>query len=279
MPCDPVTETPIEAVEAPVPKLTNEQHHAHPAIGSSDIKLYRRSPLHYWFRKHSPEFVAKPSSAAMNLGSAVHMALFEPALFETNVGTALSVPKTSKAAKEAHAANDAKYELVLSAADMTKALAMRDAALQHPIIRKVAESIDVRELSIFQTDPTTGLELKIRPDALTTNGWLIDVKTTSDARDAKFKWSVRDYGYAHQAAHYLKVLRLEAAREIRGQLLVLIENEAPYACRVVRIPDEAINEAAEDNERSLLGIAEHTQLFGPDKPWPAYEQTIAVLEL
>jgi hypothetical protein len=190
-----------------------------------------------------------------------------------------STAKTSKAAKEAHAANDALYELVLSPADMAKALAMREAALQHPIIRKICESIDVRELSIFQTDPATGLELKIRPDALTTNGWLIDGKTTSDARDAKYKWSVRDYGYAHQAAHYLKVLRLEAAREIRGQLQMLIESEAPYACRVVRLPDDAINNAAEDNERSLLGIAEHLQLFGPGKPWPAYEQTIAVLEL
>jgi exodeoxyribonuclease VIII len=265
-------------------QLTNEQHHAHPAIGSSDLKLFRRSPLHYWYRKHSPAYQPRPPSNAMQLGTALHLALLEPELYAKDVGTALTVPKTSAANKAAHAQHDAKYKMTFSAPDIEKITGMRDMALRHPVIAKVAKLVCYRELSLFVTDPTTGLQLKIRPDAITRNGWLLDIKTTSDARDAKFKWSVRDYGYDHQAAFYLKCLRLLPPEvlpniEIRGQLLVLIENEAPYAARVVRIPDDVINRAAAVNEASLEAIAEHLQLFGPKTPWPAYEATIATLEL
>jgi exodeoxyribonuclease VIII len=264
-------------------KLTNEQHHAHPAIGSSDLKLYRRSPLHYWHRKHSPDYEPRVASNAMQLGTALHLALLEPEAYTKAVGTALPIPKTSAANKAAHAEHNAKYELTLPAADIAKVTGMREAALRHPVIAKVTQQVLLREHSFFVDDPTTGLQLKIRPDAITSNGWLLDVKTTSDARDAKFKWSVRDYGYDHQAAFYLKCLHLlppEAVGvEVRGQLLVLIENEAPFAARVVRIPDAVINQAAAINEATLEGIAEHTQLLGPQMPWPAYEPTIATLDL
>lgn len=289
MPGHPMTQAPhapeptIEELQPPAPThdeavalvtpLTNEEHHAHPAIGSSDLKLFRRSPLHYWWRKHSPNYKPKPPSASMQMGTALHMALLEPDLFAARVGTALATPKTSKAAKEAHAAHDAQYDLVLPAGDMEKVHAMREVALQHPVIRRIAETITAREQSIFQTDPDRGLELKIRPDALTRPGWLIDIKTTTDASNGKFKWSIRDYGYDHQAAYYLKVLRL-AGMDPRGQLMVLLESEAPFASRVIRLPDDAINRAAENNEYTLDSIAECTRMFGPGRPWPAYENTI-----
>jgi exodeoxyribonuclease VIII len=255
------------------PKLTNEQHHAHPAIGSSDLKLFRRSPLHFWHRKYNPAYVAKPPSASMQTGTALHIALLEPERFEKAVGKALSTPKTSKAAKEAHAAHDAQYELTISEAAYNQVLAMRDVALRHPVIRRIAETIVSTEESIFAVDPVTGLELKIRLDAWTNVNWLIDVKTTADASNGKFKWSIRDYGYDHQAAYYLKVLRL-ANRPPEGQLLVLLENEAPHAARVVRLPDDAINAAAVNNELCLQEIAEHLQTYGQDQPWPAYETSI-----
>ncbi|QQG31322.1 PD-(D/E)XK nuclease-like domain-containing protein [Cyanophage S-2L] len=279
VPGDPMTQAPQapeptpEELQPQPPKLTNEQHHAHPAIGSSDLKLFRRSPLHYWHRKYSPSFVPKPPSASMQMGTALHIALLEPERFEKAVGQALTTPKTSKAAKEAHAEHDAKYELTIPPAAYQQVLAMRDVALKHPVIKRIAETVVSTEESVFAIDPTTGLELKIRLDAWTSPGWLIDVKTTADASNGKFKWSIRDYGYDHQAAYYLKVLRL-AGRPPQGQLLVLLESEAPHAARVVRLPDDAINAAAVTNEICLQEIAEHLQQYGQDQPWPAYENTI-----
>ena len=266
-------------------EYTNEEHHAHPAIGSSDIKLMKRSPLHYWYRKHCPEYEAKPASNAMRMGTALHMALLEPDLFDKAVGAELAMPKTSNAAKAAHAAHNAQYELTVTAADYQKVLGMRDAALRHPILAKITRQVAYREVSLFSECPVTGLPLKIRPDALTTNGWLLDVKTTSDARDSKFKWSVRDYGYDGQAAHYLTVLRqlppeaLPALQApIQGQLICTIENEAPYATRVIRIPDRVINMAAADNLLALERIRECTDMYGTETPWPPYEQSIVELD-
>jgi len=267
LPLDPMTQAPQLQL------ITNEQHHAHPAIGSSDLKLFRRSPLHYWHRKHNPAYKPKPPSASMQMGTALHIALLEPERFEKAVGRALEMPKTSKAAKEAHAAHDAQYELTIKGEDYDRVLAMRTSALQHPIIRRITETVTNTEQSIFVKDPTTGLELKIRVDALTAPGWLIDIKTTSDASNGKFKWSIRDYGYDHQAAYYLKVLRL-TGYEPQGQLQVLLESEAPYAPRVIRLPDVAINAAAVNNELCLQSIAEHLQQYGTDVPWPAYETSI-----
>ena len=54
----------------------------HPAISRSQLSDLNRSPLHYWARHVDPDrIIAEKYSPALKFGTAVHMAVLEPALF------------------------------------------------------------------------------------------------------------------------------------------------------------------------------------------------------
>ena len=58
--------------------LTMEEYLAIDAMSASGIEQLRKSPLHFRYYRDNP----KPSTPAMELGTALHMALLEPLLFE-----------------------------------------------------------------------------------------------------------------------------------------------------------------------------------------------------
>lgn len=74
------------------------EHHAHPAIGSSFLKAFLRSPAHAYAAFLDPE--RQPSnSAAFAFGSAWHCALFEPGEFASRYTLDHAAPKATAKAK------------------------------------------------------------------------------------------------------------------------------------------------------------------------------------
>lgn len=61
--------------------LANGDYHASSAVGSSGLKLLKRSPLHYWSAYLDPERPPQDPSPAMLRGTAWHAAVFEPEKF------------------------------------------------------------------------------------------------------------------------------------------------------------------------------------------------------
>src|SRR5687768_7626953 len=58
--------------------LPDDDYHAHPAFGNSDLKMIRtRSPAHYRYKKDNPE----PATPAKRDGRILHCAILEPHLF------------------------------------------------------------------------------------------------------------------------------------------------------------------------------------------------------
>lgn len=82
------------------PDMSNEEHHAHPAIGSSGLKLIKeQSPLHYWDAYVNPERERKAPTQAMLIGTAWHCAVFEPEAFSDRFGIAPDISAVSTLGK------------------------------------------------------------------------------------------------------------------------------------------------------------------------------------
>jgi hypothetical protein len=71
---------------------------------------------------------------------------------------------------------------------------------------------------------------------------LYDLKTTEDASPEKVIRSIMEYGYDHQAAHYLDVWKA-ATGETRRFRFVFVEKAAPYEVCVVELHDDPESEA------------------------------------
>ena len=61
--------------------LSNEDYHENHALGASGLKMFLRSPAHYWAAYRDPER-ARPDKLAWRIGRAWHCAVFEPDEFD-----------------------------------------------------------------------------------------------------------------------------------------------------------------------------------------------------
>ena len=62
--------------------MNNEQYHADTsAISASGLKLFMRSPAHYYAAYLDPNRVERQPTPAMRLGTATHCAILEPTRF------------------------------------------------------------------------------------------------------------------------------------------------------------------------------------------------------
>lgn len=218
--------------------LSNEQYHAADGISKSGLDLIARSPYLYRHRQ------VVEQTKAMLIGSAVHCAVLEPALFPHRYTVAPAADGRTKAGKEllARFAEDNAGKTVLPLADYDQVVAMANATWRHPAARNILTGGQA-ETSIFQGHH--GALVKVRPDWITED-LLVDVKTTQDASPEAFSKACWNYRYHVQAALYLDV----ASAAFTGHLgdrfssfvFIAIEKSAPYQVAVY-VADAAMVEA------------------------------------
>lgn len=108
--------------------------------------------------------------------------------------------------------------------------------------QRLKDSTHTRECSIRWVNETTGLKVKARPDAIA-DDCIWDIKTTRDRNPRKTWWrSVRDYGYAFQAAHYLDGCRA-AGHDHDAFVFVVSSTVPPYAAFAATLPEALIRKA------------------------------------
>lgn len=257
--------------------LDEATYHSLPALSSTGAKKLLRSPAHYRHyidhpHEDKPEF---------DLGSAVHAKVLgvgaSIAVYPDGEGTetfeydgevlrnvlAANGAISTKAAKEFAASARRDGLIPVKRAVARKVDRIAESVLRNHAARRLLENFEP-EVSIFATDPVTGVDLRGRIDAF--GRQVIDLKTTAgEASEIGFAGLVFRHGYDVQFGHYDFIL--EQLGEQRGWLWIVVETEPPYVSAVHTL-NEDVMQMGRDRARVARERLARALETGE---WPGYE--------
>lgn len=246
------------------------------AINHSTLERYGRSALHgHYYETHQAD-----TSEAKELGSAAHVAILEPRIFEACfIGAPDFGDKRFKANKEAwenfNRENAGKE--VLTDAEWSRVLGMRDAVYDHPLAAMLLSSPGVNEGSLVWRDFEYGILCKARLDRITSlNGHsvIVDLKTSRDARSSSMSRACYSYGYHRQGAWYIAAANHIEPRE-RKFVQIVVESEAPYAVAVYEIDGPSLEIGHSESRRNLDRYVSATKSGN----YPGYDEGMGLLSI
>jgi len=233
-------------------KDSNKKYHSDKSyIGSSSLKLYKESPLHYKFHKVE-------STPALEFGSLYHTFVLEPELFEKEYfvfddaeiceqlvnGAFMDDKGKQILAKSPRATNIYKEwygnQMALSngrklvgITELAMIKEMKNTLFSHPYARYLLTG-GVSELSHYAT--LNGVNVKIRPDHMFEKKKIcVDLKTAKTAKHEDFPRDAYDRGYHISAALYSDVLeQIYSPGEPWTFFFVVQEKVFPYAFNIFK---------------------------------------------
>ena len=255
-----------------------EYHTDTTRISKSGLDLINKSPAHYYQRYLSGQHEEK-SSKALEIGSAVHMAVLEPELFAETYAIYPELDRRTKAGKEAFEAfiTENTNKAFLSASDFQQCLALAESVKSHEKASKLLES-GKAEQTITWDDLETGAPCKARPDFVTErmgSTFIVDLKTTEDASPRAFSRSAYKYRYHVQAAFYLDGYEQAHGVTPEAFIFVAVEKTPPYLVACYVYGPEELNLARATYRANLETYLECLN----SQSWPGYPALIHPLEL
>ncbi len=246
--------------------MSSAEYHAHHAISKSGLDQIAKSPAHYWLYKNTP----RDSTDAMDFGTAFHSLLLEPHLFNQNYVVVEASTKTTKIYTNAVAENPGKT--VLLAKEKNLLDGMRKSFESNQTVNKVIGNSLV-ERSFFWKDTLTGVECRCRPDIIFADEILIDLKTTTNARE--YGRDAFKYRSHVQAAFYMAGYYAATGRRVKEFLFITVEKSAPYGIVTYRAPDPFIQAGV---DAMMKDLAVYARCLETDQ-WPCYPEEIQELSL
>lgn len=251
---------------APMPR---EQYHAIDAISGSRLENGwidgEFSPLHY---RHAMILPDEPS-AAMQLGTATHLAILEPERLDSMVVRSPDFNTRSNAGKAERdafaAANPGK--IIVDSAEWERLTGMREMVRKDPLGSRLVKHVGLIESAVLWTDAATGLPCKGLMDKYVPGRAIVDLKTVGRrASRHRLRSIINDFGYHRKMAHYLAGVKACGAGDAVSCWWIFVESEAPHAVRVMECEPEALQIGALDNAESLAAVSACEKADN----WPAY---------
>lgn len=235
---------------------TNEQYHAdHSHVSHSMLSVFRQSRRVYRDRFVSRTQPPPEQTAAMRLGTLVHLAILEPDVFATQCRVAPIVDRRTKAGKEIAAQFEAENSGKIIITNEENEITAR-------IVEAVESSTKAKQLLVMDGDVETsirwrdresGIKCKCRPDKFSSSGLIIDLKTTRDASPRGFARSCAALGYHRQAAWYL-----DGAREVldanHNFAFIAVETAYPWTVAVYELDRDAIELGRNENRTAIMQV-------------------------
>lgn len=227
-----------------------EYHGMHDRLSCTGIKAILRAPSIF------AEYQAngRPPKDSFDLGSVAHTLVL-------GTGWELSVwDGDSWAGKEAQAHKAKAYaenKIPIKAEDHAQVVAMRQRLAEHPAGKWFEDGAGISEVSLFWTDPESGVDCRARVDRLTLTDdgrpLIIDYKTTRDASPHNCRSDVAKFRYYVQQPFYQDGmvgagLDPEGVAEFR---FVFQEKTAPYPVTVVRLAGTAVWQGRQEIRKAL----------------------------
>ncbi|MFI5473136.1 PD-(D/E)XK nuclease-like domain-containing protein [Streptomyces cacaoi] len=231
--------------------LTAEAYHAdRTSISSSGLRalLDPGCPAQFKYDRDHPQ----PPKREFDLGHAAHkLVLGEGPEFQV-----IDYPDYKK--KAAQNERDEAYELglvPLLTKEHDQVQAMADMIRRHPIAGGLFTPGTGRaELSLFWTDPATGVRCRVRPDWLKELPGLAlaaDYKTARDASPAAVSRAIKDHSYHQQDALYVDGIWAVLQPEDVRFVFVFQSKTAPYLITVRELTQQDRDIGRARNERAL----------------------------
>lgn len=248
-------------IPAPTWTPTPGEYHGDLAHWSpSMFAVWRESPALALGRFVTRRWPAPEPSWSMVAGSAVNAALL--GLWERQIYVA---PVDGRGNKTFRTAQQGRPEkLVITQAEAELAREIADAILEPQTeAAELARAllVDAPGFSEWaqRWEEPSGLGLKQMTDRAV---WLlgrpavVELKTAMDPSPSRFRWSAREYDYAHQLAHNRRGLRRACGGEQPDTYLVAVRNAPPFEVVVYRPSAEALDRIEEQLEREIVEVAE-----------------------
>jgi len=199
---------------------SREDYDAFTALNYSGSKSLLISPQHYLWAMGN-----KKDSPAMKLGRAIHGKILEPEVYSSTFAIVPKVDKRTKEGKETWA----KLEAELVGKEL---LSDQEAEVVNLTCTKVLQIMEKNEIQFEETEvryavPYQGIWLKASFDAVGSDGYIYDIKTTDDASQDGFLRSVRTFKYNLQAFFYQVVFFMVHGINAKGFRFIVVEKESP----------------------------------------------------
>ncbi len=263
------------------------------AMNASGIEKIRKSPLHFRHDRDNP----RDSTAAMDLGTGLHMALLEPQLFEGHYVTLGQCEAKKKDGTRCSSqgkfyrdgqsfcgvrghdpgeGEDMDPAIHVLAEDAMADLVGMAAAIQaHPRARTFFEGRGNYELTGVWRDEETGVLCKIRIDRDIERGLMIaDLKSARDASPEGFRLIASRMGYHRKAGFYRRGCAA-LGWERNSSVLIVPENTPPYPVAVYLLDEDDLATANREITRHLNRYA----MCLADNHWPGYGDEMMTLKM
>lgn len=239
------------------------EYHRSAGVSASQLKDFLTSAT-LFHRKHVLRVHSPPATAALERGTLVHLwaevgeeeflrrvAVIPPALL-----TESGARSRSKKADE-WAASLAPGQTIVTQAELDSILEQCHAITANSAARDLLDAVQWREFSVRWVQ--NGVAMRCRADAATPDTW-VDIKTTRDVKPLDTWWrSVRDFGYATQAAVYRWAARAAGWPE-HNLHFVVTSTTYPFDCQVVVLPTWLVDQAELRATLALEQIADRIAL-------------------
>lgn len=250
--------------------LADPDYRAFKAVSKSSLDQFAKSPAHY---KHVILDGNRPEpTAAMAIGSAFDTYLLTPKLFEATYAITPEVRRGTKAWDEFEAANEGKT--LIKPDEFARIKAMAESVRRHEYANRLF-SDGTPQVSYKWQDKSSGLLCKGRVDYLTSDGALVDLKSTQSAAPGEFSKSVLAFRYFLQAAMYLEAHAQATGTATDRFYFVAVEKEPPYLVAVYQLDHEALSHGF----ATMTAELNHLAACLKRNDWPGYHAGIETIGL
>lgn len=217
-------------------KISDEEYFARPELSNSDLNAFAKSPKYYKYYKSAPK---KDPTPNMLLGSLVHCMVLEPGEVHKRYARSKKVDKRTSEGKliakifeeENKGLTLINEEIFQQAQDIVGSL-LKNEIIDLENILSNAHA----ELAIFWE--RDGVRCRGKLDLLQSDGFIYDLKTTSNLND--FEKSIANYHYHRQAALYQCGASTLLDKEI-GFKFIVVETVEPHDSAVFMLDLKSIS--------------------------------------
>lgn len=268
-------------------------------------ELLDRSPAH---AKAKMEDAHDPTSA-QKLGTAIHKAVLEPELFQSEYDVKGQCEETT--ASGSRCSYDGKHPVldedtgelswycgthykdhyldadieVLSESKMETVESVRARAQEHEAASALLyDHPGLSELTVLWTHSETEVKCKSRIDKLIHHPELgyvaIDLKTTRNAKPSErgFPRSAAQYSYYRQAAFYREALR-ESGVPVDSYFILAVEKEPPYSVVPYLVRDDRNQQPIAEGAMDMIDALTQWKQCQVQGSWPSYTEEVERLIL